>query len=297
MAAKEITQDQIVNRLDELPTLPTVVYELTKIINDPMSSTNDVEKVMNSDLSLTTKVLKLANSAYYAIPGGVTSLSRAIGYLGFDTVNQLVLSASIFEALDVKGPQRFDMNEFWRHSIGVAIASEVVAKKVHHPTPSDMFTAGLIHDMGKVALYTLEQDTMLAIVEKAEKENLSYNDAEIQMKIPAHTVIGQALSKKWALPPVIPAVIRFHHDKVHNQRAYLPSDTNRNIDIVYLANILVHALKFGYSGHKKILGAPIDVIERLGMKPETDFKPLLAEVKISLDRGSDFLRVLGTSGK
>src|SRR4249920_2508515 len=101
--------NQIVEKLDDLPTLPTVVYELSQLINDPMSSTNEIEKVMEQDQSLTTKVLKLINSAYYGIPGGVSRLSRAIGYLGFDTVNQLVLSTSIIKALEIKGPTRFDM--------------------------------------------------------------------------------------------------------------------------------------------------------------------------------------------
>src|ERR1700731_5475330 len=116
MVAREITPEAIVARLDELPTLPSIVYELSQVINDPMSSTGDVEKIMANDLSLTSKVLSLVNSAYYAIPGGVSSLSRAIGYIGFDTVSQLVLCASILKALEIKGPQRFDLNLFWKHS-------------------------------------------------------------------------------------------------------------------------------------------------------------------------------------
>src|ERR1700745_3382504 len=105
MGAPQLTQESIVARLDELPTLPSIVYELSRIIKHPMSSTSDVEKIMSNDQSLTAKVLRLVNSSYYAIPGGVSSLSRAIAYIGFDTVNQLVLCASILKALETKGPQ------------------------------------------------------------------------------------------------------------------------------------------------------------------------------------------------
>ena len=112
MEARRLTPESISSRLDELPTLPTIIYELSQVINDPMSSTGDVEKIMSNDVSLTTKVLRLVNSAYYAIPGGVTSLSRAIAYIGFDTVNQLVLAVSVLKALEIKGPPRFDLNEF-----------------------------------------------------------------------------------------------------------------------------------------------------------------------------------------
>lgn len=291
--ARALTQDQIVSRLDELPTLPSIVYELSRVVNDPMASTSDVEKIMANDQSLTIKVLKLVNSAYYAIPGGVSSLSRAIAYIGFDTINQLVLSASILKALESKGPMRFNLNEFWKHSIGVAIASETIAKWIGHPQPSDLFTAGLVHDMGKVALYTLQADQVVAVIECAKEKQISYLDAEIELDVPRHTHVGQALAKKWQLPAGVQSIIRYHHTKEFNQRANLNADMNRNVDIVLLANLLAHALKFGDSGHDRILGAPTDVLERLTIDPKTDVKSVLLEIKSSLDKASDFLRVLG----
>jgi HD-like signal output (HDOD) protein len=293
MQAKKISQEAILSRLDELPTLPGIVYELSRVINDPMSSTNDVEKIMANDQSLTTKVLKLVNSAYYAIPGGVSSLSRAIAYIGFDTVNQLVLSASILKVLETKGPQRYDMNAFWQHSIGTGITAETIAKFVNHPTPADLFTCGLVHDMGKIALYTIETETMLAIIENAEQKGTSYLEAEISLGIPLHTKIGQALARKWNLPNTIQTAIAYHHTKELNQRGGITPDLHRNVDIVFLANLLTHALKFGNSGHDKVLGAPKDVMERLTLDPEKHLKPLLVEIKVNLDKAVDFLRVLG----
>jgi len=293
MEARQITHGNILARLDELPTLPSIVYELSRVINDPMSSTNDVEKIMANDQSLTVKVLKLVNSAYYAIPGGVSSLSRAIAYIGFDTVNQLVLSASILKALETKGPQKYDMNEFWKHSIGTGIAAETIAKFVGHPLPADLFTCGLVHDMGKIALYTIEQDVMLAIVERAQMMNCSYLEAETQMKVPSHTEIGKMLATKWKLPITIQTAIAFHHTKDLNRRGATSPDLNRNVDIVFLANLLTHAMKFGKSGHDRILGAPKDVMERLTLDPDHHLKPLLNEIRTALDKAADFLRVLG----
>lgn len=292
MGMKKISQEEVTERLEELPTLPAIVYELSRIINDPMSSTTDVEEIMENDQSLTTKVLKLVNSAYYAIPGGVSSLSRAIAYIGYDTVNQLVLSASILKALEVKGPARFDLNEFWKHSLGVAVASETIAKFTRHPTPADMFTCGLVHDMGKVAFYVIDQDAMLSVIQKACSENMSYHEAEDYLGLPSHTFLGYLLAQKWTLPSQIMAVIKYHHQKDANLRGGLSSDLNNSVDIVYLANLLVHALKFGHSGHNMVLGAPKEVMARLTIDPEKDFKPLLLEIKNSLSQASDFLRVL-----
>lgn len=293
MEAKVLTLDYISSKLDELPTLPSIVYELSRVINDPMSSTNDVEKIMANDQSLTAKVLKLVNSSYYAIPGGVSSLSRAIAYIGFDTVNQLVLSASIINALKVSGPTAIDLNQFWKHSIGVAITTETIAKFVRHPNPSDLFTAGLVHDMGKVALYTFDPGAVAKITSLAVQKQISYLEAETELDFPKHTQIGQQLAQKWNLPPSIVAVIRHHHTKEVAQRASLTSDVNRGIDIVLLANLLTNALKFGNSGHSKILGAPTDVLERLTVDPDKGLKDLIQDIKVALEKAADFLGFLG----
>lgn len=284
--------DEILGKMESLPTLPNIVYELSQVINDPMSSTGDVESLMANDQSLTTTVLRLVNSAYYAIPGGVSSLSRAIGYIGFDTVNQLVLSTSILQALEINGKCPFDLNEFWKHSVGVGIASETIAKFVNHPIPADLFTSGLVHDMGKVVLCSIAPTTIQTITEKCHQEKISFTEAELALAMLSHTKIGELLAKKWALPVTIRDAIRYHHTKEHSQRLGLTADANRNVDIVFLGNLLAHALKFGHSGHTRVIAAPRETMERLALNPERDLKPLLKEIKIQLDKADDFLRVL-----
>jgi putative nucleotidyltransferase with HDIG domain len=289
MGAPKLTAENILSRLDELPALPTIVYELSKVVNDPMSSTAEVEKLMSSDQGLTSKVLRMVNSAYYAIPGGVTSLPRAIAYLGFDTINQLVLSASVIRALDTRGFPDFDTVEFWTHALGVAVAAETTAKFVRHPLPSDLFTCGLLHDMGKVAQLTLEPDLIVSVVRHCKRNNCSYIEAENHMDCVRHTTIGQLLAAKWNLPAVIQHAIKYHHTQDRAHRMGATAEANRNVDIVLLSNILVHALKFGHSGHDKILGAPKDVLERLTIHPEQGLKVLLQTIKTNLEHTKEFL--------
>ncbi len=287
------TLESIVQRLEDLPTLPSVVYELSRVINDPMSSTSDVEAIMAKDQSLSATVLKLVNSAYYAIPGGVTSLSRAIAYLGFDTVNQLVLAASIIRALDAKSVKgHFDLPSFWKHAIGVAVVSETIAKHIHHPVPSDLFTCGLVHDMGKVAIYTIDPEMLMNVVAAAAEENLTFIEGEIKLGTPRHTFVGHALAQKWNLPLTVQNAIKYHHSPDLADRSSLTSDMNRDIDIVLLANLLTHALKFGNSGHNRIPGAPKEVLGRLAIDPEAGLKTLLQELKRALERAGDFIKFL-----
>ena len=285
---------EIIAKLDELPTLPAVVYELNKIINDPMSSTGDVEKIMSNDLSLTAKVLKLANSAYYAIPGGVTSLQRAIAYIGFDTVNQLALSASIIKALGSEENASFDAREFWKHSLGVAMASEVIATEMKYKTPSDLFTCGLVHDMGKIALFIVAREQFCAVLKQAKDYKSSMVEAEDALDSARHNHIGFELATKWRLSYQIQISVANHHQKDPTMRGGLSQEGNLVVDIVYLSNLLIHALQFGHSGHGKVLGLPKDTLDRLGLGPET-LRLLIIKIKNKLENAEAFLTIIGNN--
>jgi putative nucleotidyltransferase with HDIG domain len=285
---------EIVDRLDELPTLPSIVYELNRVINDPMSSTGDVEKIMSKDASLTVKVLKLANSAYYAIPGGVTSLQRAIAYIGYDTINQLALSASIIKSLGPKSHQLFDLPGFWKHALGVAMASEVIAKEVKYRTPSDLFTCGLVHDMGKVALFNVAENQFIEAVSFAREHKQSLVEAEEALDSPRHTHIGFELATKWRLPYQIQVSIANHHQRDPSGRGGLSQEANLVVDIVFLSNLLIHALQFGQSGHQKVLGLPKEVLDRLSI-PQESLKDLIGRIKEKIQSADGFLKIIGES--
>ena len=291
MGAKKIQNTSLIEKLDELPTLPTVAQKLNRVINDPLSSASDVEKIMNQDQSLTAKVLKLINSAYYAIPGGVTNLSRAIAYLGFDTINQVVLTASIFSTLKVEGDPEFDMKAFWQHSVGVGMAAETIAKHINHPTPADLFTCGLIHDLGKVALIIVDTEEFTRILAYAKENDLTFYEAEKELETYKHADIGQKLAEKWRLPSQIQFAIRYHHQSNCLKRGGISPELQQIVDITLLANLLVHALQYGHSGHSKILNAPKPVFERLNIS-SNQLKPLVAKIKTSLKNADAFLAII-----
>jgi putative nucleotidyltransferase with HDIG domain len=291
-AARKLEPQMITDRLDDLPTLPTIVYELSRVINDPMSSTSEVEKIMSNDQSLTTKVLQLANSAYYSIPGGVTSLQRAIAYIGYDTIHQLVLSTSIINALGTKGSEKFDLNSFWKHSIGVAMAAEATAKFVGFKTPSDLFTCGLVHDMGKVALFIAAPDAFFETIDFAKENEITISEAEERFQTIRHTQVGRELALRWRLPAMIQAATSHHHQRDTGLRGGLSQEMNLIVDIVFLANLLVHALQYGNSGHSKVLGVPKDVLERMQLTPDK-LKDLISSIKISIKSADGFLKVIG----
>lgn len=287
------TADELIQKVDELPTLPSIVFELNQIINDPLSAAADVEKVMLNDQALTSKVLKLVNSAYYAIPGGVSNLKRAIVYLGFDTVQQLVLTASVLDTMDSEGDQGgLDLSQFWLHSMGVAMASETIAKTLNHKSPADLFTAGLLHDLGKVVLHMASPETLKYSIETANEKSMSLHEAENELSIVKHAELGKVLTEKWRLPRPIQLTALYHHETNTESRENVSPEVNEIIDIVILGNLLIHALKFGKSGHAKVGGAPKALLARLNIAPEK-VKEIAKKIKDVLQNAEAFLRIVG----
>jgi HD-like signal output (HDOD) protein len=291
-AARKIPTEELVQKLDDLPTLPTVVHELSALINDPMSSTTDIERVMEKDQSLTAKVLKLINSAYYAIPGGVSSLSRAIAYLGFDTIHQLILSTSIFKSFNTEDKEYFDVKKFWQHSVGVAMVSETIAKYINYSMPSDLFTVGLVHDIGKVALSVVAPEQLIDVAKHAAENGMSTDEAERDLDVPRHTYIGNLLAAKWKLPVQMQNGIMYHHQMDARKRGGVSPQLNQVIDIVIMANLLIHAIGFGHSGHDKKKSPPKVIFERLSISDE-DIKKLSEKIKETLSNADAFLRIIG----
>jgi putative nucleotidyltransferase with HDIG domain len=282
--------EDLLRRLESLPTLPSVMYELNRLINDPTSSAGDVTKVMEKDQSLTGKVLKVVNSAYYAIPGGITSLHRAIAYLGYDTINQLVLAASVFKTMNKTSKSKFNLNDYWKHSVGVAMTAETLAKWCNHTNPSECFTGGLLHDVGKLALYHVAPDYWDAIVSEAFAKNITVTASELNLNIMSHTEVGALLVNVWKLPSVLEYIISYHHE-LNLAKRHCPQENNHTIDIVALANKMVHDLDFGNSGHTQKFPADGNLLKRINLN-SIQLPLILKDVLRNLSNADDFIKII-----
>src|SRR5438270_11481500 len=144
---------EMIEKLQDIPTLPIVAMKVNELINDPTSSSSDIADVLKKDQVLTAKILRLVNSSYYAIPGGVADVQRALAFLGFNTLAQLVLGLSVFSFFTDFENEEFSMMDFWRHAIATGVCSEILAKRLKMPKPEEAFTCGLLHDVGKLVLH------------------------------------------------------------------------------------------------------------------------------------------------
>lgn len=278
----------ILDKLNDIPTLPIVATKVTELINNPNSSSAEIADVLKKDQVLTAKVLKLINSPYYGIPGEVTDVKRALAYLGFNTLAQLVLSVSVISLFSEKKNNRFSLQDFWKHALGTAVASEVIAKKINYPKPEECFTCGLLHDVGKIVLLQIAPEEFLKVIELSEKEKISFVEAERRLEVPSHGYLGEYIADKWRLPMVIRMSIRYHHVDVSEMETML-SSIKPAVQIVALANQLMVKENIGYSGDAS--GGLVNdaLLLPLGLT-ENDVPLIVEKVKADIDNASAFLK-------
>jgi putative nucleotidyltransferase with HDIG domain len=218
--------------------MPTIAAKVMQIVNDPHSSAEDVAKFISRDVALTSKVLRLANSAFYGIPRTISSVNSAIVILGFNTIRSLVLSASVLKVFPAKpGLVAFDRKAFWKHSFMVGIASRMVAQIYRRKKLVDMetaFSAGLLHDVGKIILEQFSNDDYLPVLKAAKERALPLVMVEKSMLGMSHADVSGMLVDKWQMPNELKVPIVNHHS---------PLDDNASRDmacIVHYANHLCH---------------------------------------------------------
>jgi len=211
----------VLQQLDALPTLPAIVVRLLTLTNSSDARIQEVVQLLSADQSLTGKLLSLAGSAASGVRVPVTSVQQAVVLLGFETLRNLALSVKVFEAFQ-QAPEReesggapeapaFNREEFWKHSLAVATAAEMLAARAKPKiNAGDAFVCGLLHDVGKVAFDTVMPKSFARVVEMASLTRCDIADIERRVIGLDHGLAGKRLAEAWNLPQVITQAIWLH---------------------------------------------------------------------------------------
>ena len=252
-------QNQWVERIQNLPVLPQVAMRITERMQSPTATLQEISDLIKSDVGLTSKILKLANSSYYSIPGGVSDVLKALQYLGFNTIAQIVLTTSVFGSFRASGIREFPLSGFWQHSFAVGLVAELTARNLQYKNPSDCFIGGLMHDVGKLILLELAPDQLSKIVKHAAEEKISFLKAETSLQLVPHTELGVKLAEHWRLPASVVSLIRSHHG----------GGTKPEEILIEWANVWVHTQKIGNSGNfqSDLTAEHDELMKKAGLTP------------------------------
>lgn len=223
-----------------LPTLPGVIAKIVEMVDDEHTTARQLGNEIAKDQVVSAKVLKLVNSGFYGFSQPISTIPHAVAMLGFDTVKSLVLSSGVLELMDRALPG------LWEHSLACARTCTMIAEEARLEAPEEVSVIGLLHDLGKVILcQTLETD-FANVHRRAQRGDMLFVSAELDLLGCHHGEIGAWLLSKWALPPKLIEPIQEHHD-FNPQRDHAPRTA-----AIHLADILVRAESFGNGGDRKI---------------------------------------------
>ena len=229
----------IAEKIESFPSMPGSAAKVLSLVNNPEVSASEIEDLMRLDPGLTANILKVTNSAYFGLPAEVGSLKRAIVLLGLKRVIQIVIASCVTALMD-KAIEGYDLQpgELWRHSIGVSIAAEFLVKELDIPKAEEIFTAALLHDVGKLILGEYVKEDLEKILSCAT-EKTAFQDAEREVLGTDHAEVGSHILNAWSFPQEIVNAVRWHHDPD-------ATDTKSHlVDIVHVSDVLCLMIGIG----------------------------------------------------
>jgi putative nucleotidyltransferase with HDIG domain len=235
-----LSLDEIVRKTSDLPTIPAAAMAVMQEAESATSTASTVANQIAQDHALTARVLRLANSAYYGLSRQVDDLQEAVVVLGMRSVRNLAIVAATYPWMSVAlkgyglGPK-----QLWTHSFAVAVAAQLLGRTSQKADEDVAFTAGLLHNLGKLAMSIWLEKRITAMLQYAMRENMTFDEVERKLFGYDHAEVGAHLAEAWNLPPKLVTAIRYHHRPDECK----PHDPV--VDCVHVADYFTMSLGFG----------------------------------------------------
>lgn len=278
----------IEDELQDLPPLPAVIVRVMQTVNDPTTSASDLNRLISADSALTSKVLRLVNSSYYGFPRKIATITNAVVILGFNTVRNLTTSLGVFNAFDARGQKTaLDRSAFWAHSMGVAVAAGVIARRkgIGSKSVEEVFIGGLLHDIGKLFLDQYFPDQYAIAIKLAGAAKISIWESEKTALGVGHALVGKRIAEKWNLPHSLTSMITLHHQPVFAKEYFELTAT------IQAADQVARKLGLGSAGDTLIPALSPEVDKWLAFSPPV-WEAIETETCRKFDESKDFLNVL-----
>lgn len=250
----------LVRKLDRLPSMPTLYFELVEAMKDPNATVESLGAIISQDLGMTGKILKLVNSPLFGLREKIAAPGQAATFLGLDTLKSLVLSVGVFSQFDEKQLKYISAQETWEHAMKVASYARAILT-CEHATKSMLeegFLAGMMHDAGKLVLATNRPERFNAAHVFAERTDADTADFERRLFGASHAAVGGYLLGQWGLPSGVIEAVLFHH----TPRLWIGEDFSP-LCAVHVANALAHVDLD--DPHAQLRELDSDYLERLGL--------------------------------
>ena len=201
---------QMVAQIDDLPTIPVVAMQVLQLLDNPDVEIEEVVDLMMSDPVMTARILKLINSPVFKPTHEITSLKRALVYMGLRHVREVALTTSLIQAFE-EDSGALGADTFWEHSFGVGMVSKIIARQVGYRDLEKAYIAGIIHDLGEIILSNYMREPFIKVLDSIRNRSTTLVSAEIELLGTSHCEVGLCMARKWNFPEAYCEVIALHH--------------------------------------------------------------------------------------
>lgn len=286
---RQLIQNRILSRLKEVKSFPQFVMETLRALDNPDSSAYNVAGSLSKDEGLVIRTLKLANSAFYGLPRKISSIQEAVALLGYKTIKNLVIAATVYQRMDNSfAGYALDRGDLWKHSLSVAYAARYLAERTKACLPDEAYIVGMLHAIGKIVLNDYIKFGYQIIVRIVDTDKIPFVEAERMVLGFDHAQVGAMLVEKWNLPESHKVAIQYQYSPDE-----LPEDLQEYrglVDIIHLANSLI--LMLGVSGGADALQYSLSetVLQRLGLEEKVE--ELLSDLVDIMDKVSEEMELM-----
>jgi len=275
----KMTIQNLVNGIPSLGSYAGVIAEIETVLNNPSSTLADLGEVIEKDPALTARLLRLGNSSFFGFPNRLETVSEAVSLIGIQQVQDLILASSVVEVFDGISAELVNMESFWKHSLACGIATRCLAIARQTPKAEKFFVAGLLHDLGRLVLYSKAPEKAIEVFQCYQSGRLLLREAEVRVLDFDHAQIGEAMMRAWQYPPNLVHAVAYHHTPMSGGVYQLESS------LVHLADYLVHAMQMGNSGERFVPPLNAKAWERVGLSAD-----ILESVMRSVDQQIDVVQ-------
>ena len=281
--SENFSLERVLDDAPEAVPLNQTAMEIIRQTGDPSSTASEIARVLQTDQALAARVLKIANSAFYGLPRQIASIESAVMLLGQKTVRNVALTATMSSAVErpISG-YGLPRGELFRHSLVVARTANRISRQTNRGIPDEAYTAGLLHDIGKLVLDSHIESRIGAITDLARRDSISFAEAERRLLSMDHGEVGAILSERWELPEFLSEAIRGHHRTPSGRE---PDETASLVAVCVLANRLARSHGTGVgSNETDDPDLPSVILEILGIS-DNDVVELSNDVKKQIEDG------------
>jgi len=228
----------------EVSSLPMMYSRINDAIANPRMSMGDIGRVISEDSGLSARLLRIVNSAFYGFPSKVDTITRAVTIVGTQQLRALALATSVMNMFKGIPNDLVTMESFWKHSVACGLAARSLATYRRESNSELFFTAGILHDIGRLILYLKVPDLAKKALMRSHAEGELLFEVERDIIGFDHGAVGRALVQGWKLPASLEEVVAFHNSPGGATR--YPIETA----IVHVADIIAHVMMLGTTGEQ-----------------------------------------------